>query len=97
MLGSGVSPCDYPDFSDGLMLVVHTFRTSVGDIDVPEVGDQWHQVEGPGGASPLWQRVAILSTWGVWLINLVITLIILLNFLIAEVGQTYERVRGSGK
>ena len=42
VLSSHVSTCDYPDFPDFVMILFHTFRTSVGDVDVPEIDDRWN-------------------------------------------------------
>jgi len=43
------------------------------------------------------QSVALIVLWSFWFINIFLMLIIILNFLIAEVSQTYDRVKGSGK
>ena len=41
-------------------------------------------------------QAAILLIWFVWIGNIILTLIMMLNFLIAEVGATYNRVVGLG-
>ena len=43
------------------------------------------------------QSVALIILWLFWFVNIFIMLIIILNFLIAEVSQTYDKVKGSGK
>jgi len=40
--------------------------------------------------------VAILTIWIVWLIDILVMVVIMLNFLVAEVGQTYENVMSAG-
>ena len=40
--------------------------------------------------------VAIYIIWLIWFVNVFLTLIVMLNFLIAEVGATYNRVIALG-
>jgi len=50
----------------------------------------WKDIEGTE------KNMAIGIIWGFWFFNEFMMLIIILNFLIAEVSQTYDRVKGAG-
>jgi len=46
--------------------------------------------------NPRTSMAAIWLIWVAWFINVVFTMIMMLNFLIAEVGATYNRVVSLG-
>ena len=73
------------------------FRNSIGDI--AEVGyGVWERPEGYVSES-LFSKYngAIITIWTFWFLNMFIMLIVIVNFLIAEVSQTYDKVKSSGK
>lgn len=85
---------------------LQTFRNSIGDLTEPEYG-QWipDEVEGDPDSKPTddqgylennYQYAVIAVTWFFFIANIFMMQIVLLNFLIAEVSMTYERVKGLG-
>jgi len=78
----------YPEVQIFVSYVVHTWRNSVGDINAP-VYTEWLA---KGEKSP---GVAYLMTgliWFMWWLKQYINMIIMLNFLIAIVSQSYEDI-----
>lgn len=84
---------DYPGLERYFMMFVKTFRESTGDLVAPNY-ETW---ENKKDYDPKTSNVAIYFIWLVWLLNIFFTLIVMLNFLIAEVGATYNRVVGLGQ
>jgi len=82
---------DYEGLGEFLQLFFHILRNSVGDLQLP-VYRNWtlQSQEDSFKASMM-----IHMMWFLWFCNLILMLIILLNFLIAVISQTYERVSGS--
>lgn len=76
------------------MMFTLVFRGSVGDIGAPNYMT-WLDRKRQSGSQET-ATVAIYTVWLFWYINVVVTLIVMLNFLIAEVGQTYEKVMSLG-
>jgi len=77
-----------------LMTFLQIFRNSIGDIAVFGYGD-WVQAGGEGGV-PLSGTIQIVVLWLIWYMNVFVMVIVLLNFLIAEVSATYETVKEGG-
>lgn len=82
---------DYPLVDRFVFLFLQVFRNSVGDIATPEY-KLW--IDHSGGWS---LYISMVIIWFSWLVNILIMLIVMLNFLIAEVSQTYDKVKGQGK
>jgi hypothetical protein len=68
---------DYPGVNPFLIILIQTFRNSIGDIDVP-VYEAWFP-ELPD----ISDYFLISLIWTFWFLNIVFNLIVLLNFLIA--------------
>ena len=65
--------------------LLQTFRNSIGDIAVPDYSS-WEKAGD-------WKYPAIMTAiWFLWFMNLLINLILLLNFLIAVISQVYDQV-----
>lgn len=84
---------DYPDITKFSALFLNTFRTSVGDISAP-MYSSWSDRKKETKKTTY---AAIYLIWIIWLVNVFIMLIIMLNFLIAEVGNTYQKVYSLGE
>lgn len=69
-------------------MLILSFRNSLGDVSLPKY-DKWL------AQNTYQSQIVIYLLWILWFINLFLMLIILLNFLIAVISQTYERVAGS--
>jgi len=101
IMGADVSDADYPNFdkNDFVRMGLQILRNSLGDIDVMDTGslmgndplDEDAEVE-----STLDNNIALVIIWAAWFLNLLVVCIVLLNLLIAEVNQTYDRVKSSG-
>jgi hypothetical protein len=72
------------------------FRNSIGDIAEINYG-VWTRTDDEELPLLSSYNFAIVSLWTFWFLNMFIMLIVILNFLIAEVSQTYDKVKSSGK
>ena len=86
IFGTKVSHEDYKDLNGYMALVMDTFRNSVGDIHPPEI-TLMKTIEDDVG--PFCFNFVVTSIWLVWSLNIVFLLIVLLNFLIAVISQSY--------
>ena len=68
--------------------VLQAWRNSVGDIKIPDYSVWSERIED----SPWSSGMMIFIIWITWWINQYIMLIIMLNFLIAIIAQSYEDV-----
>lgn len=85
-LGISYAGGDYKDIDDFTAILIQTFRNSIGDIAIPDYSG-WKDSTGD------WQYKTIMfAIWTLWFMNLLINLIILLNFLIAVISQVYDQV-----
>lgn len=82
---------DYDMVDRFIQIFLQVFRNSVGDIAATKYE---HWMADSSGAT---QTTAMFLIWFFWLFNIFIMLIVMLNFLIAEVSQTYDKVKGQGK
>ena len=79
------------DDYDGLAVIFQylfmTYRNSVGDISTPGYAylDSFAEVTSV-------KNFMLAVIWIVWLVNQILNLIILLNFLIAVISQVYDNV-----
>jgi len=80
-----------------LKVLVTTWRNSIGDIAIFGMA-KWSPSRNVGQDKErnAVQTIALTFIWTIWLLNVVFMVIVLLNFVIAEVSQTYERVKSSG-
>lgn len=78
--------------------ILQTFRNSIGDLTEPEYG-RWipeNSANDEGYLDSGYQYAIMAVTWTFFIANIFIMQIVLLNFLIAEVSMTYERVKSMG-
>jgi len=91
-------PVDYPGVNRYIALVLMTFRNAIGDLSPPEYGSWVTEVQEANGNTDYkmnWsQRVIVSALWLVWCLQVILMIIVLLNFLIAVISETYERVYG---
>ena len=79
---------EYPDLNIFMTYLLYTYRNSIGDVSPPIYTYWLTETETNPGIS--WTMIIII--WTVWFINTWINLIIMLNFLIALIGQSYDKV-----
>lgn len=86
---------DYPSIGKILQVVIQVFRNSIGDI-APPMYENWSDnlkdKEDIGSSI-----ISIYLLWTIWFINILLMLIVMLNFLIAEVGNTYAKASTLGE
>lgn len=70
------------------MIWMEAFRLSIGDLSAPKYTFWEENLE----SSPFTSYFMIVIIWLVWLLEIFFVLIILLNFLIAIISQSYEEV-----
>ena len=86
--GYGVDNEDYASLQPLTYTWIQVFRNSIGDANPPGI-DYWDQF---AESSPSLRNVGVLVIWFIWFAELFFMLIILLNFLIAIIGQSYESI-----
>lgn len=100
VLRLGVDTEAYPEVNKIFAALIVAFRTSIGDLGEPDYS-YWVEREShfevkdsdnENKLSHLQVSVMIYIIWFIWLFNIILMVIILLNFLIAVISQTYERV-----
>ena len=80
---------DYPAVPNAFIMILQVYRNSIGDIATPSY-DMW-QGENMK-ENPFTCNFMILVIWVSWFVNQYLNLIILLNFLIAIISQSYEEI-----
>ena len=96
--GNGSNYSGIPSF---MKQYIHILRLSVGDLIIPDISSWKNEMssctEDPTNDSvcvyDYFGEGALLFIWLFWIINVFGMMVILLNFLIAEVGQTYDNVK----
>lgn len=89
---------DYPGLPKVLYTFIRIFRNSIGDIEVPLYENWLNKSINPEtneeviNSITLAQGISIFIIYLYWILNIFIMVIILLNFLIAEVGETFAHV-----
>ena len=86
---------DYPGLTVLLKSVIQKFRISVGDVSVDKY-DKWENTD-PTKSPEIASQIAIAIIWFFWFMNIYFMLIIMLNLLIAQVSQIFEKVMTQGK
>lgn len=76
---------DYPKISKFYALFLMTFRISLGNVNTPNYKSWVNKINETRKTT----LVAIYMIWIIWFINIFVMVIVMLNFLIAEVGNTY--------
>jgi len=69
---------NYPNVSHNMIMGLQTFRNSIGDIEVPtyETTSIYH----------------VGMIWFIWFMNIFVNCIVMLNFLVAVVSDSYANV-----
>lgn len=75
--------------------ILQTFRNSIGDLTEPKYGKWFEDMKDTDNPSG-YQYAVIGVTWGFFIANIFLMQIVLLNFLIAEVSMTYDRINSLG-
>jgi len=89
-IGSNYPQDDYPNLHDFTGIFLTTWRNSLGDVAAPDYSN-WsknlrsEEKEGLGWYS----YTMIYITWLIWFFNLLFVLLVLVNFLISIVGNSY--------
>jgi len=79
---------EYPFLNNFVKFMIQSYRNTIGDISAPDY-EAWY----PSAESGNFQNYTMINlVWLIWLGNQFVNLIILLNFLIAVISQTYEKV-----
>ena len=109
IMGADFGEDDYSNLPSFLRILISVFRTSIGDIQAYDYG-AWKDKEAKTDETMLLegkskddnsdflraQPFAIAIIWIVWYFNIFFMVIILANFLISEVGVTFENVKNLG-
>jgi hypothetical protein len=96
VMGGEFDDGDYLALPKGIAIFLQMFRNSIGDIAEPTYGI-WSIEEGEEDQKTTNHSIAMYIIWLFWIINIFLMMIIIVNFLIAEVSQTYDKVKSSGK
>jgi len=88
VLGFEFDDSEYANLGSFTQMLILTFRNSIGDLSLPQYNDL---IEVDTSVS----QFVIYMLWMFWFMNIFLMVIMLLNFLIAVISQTYERVSGS--
>ena len=89
MLGATFDNSEYHYLHANIALFIQTYRNSIGDI-APVEYKFWLQTIQEG--YNLIPKIMICAIWGIWFLNQAMVLIILLNFLIAIIQQSYDSI-----
>ena len=81
----------YPHLHKFVALCIQTIRNGIGDLSPPTY-EIWFQEYEKGQPKSSSQIIIIIIAWALWLGNLYLILIVLLNFLIAIISEAYEQV-----
>ena len=83
---------DYPDLNFFFIMLIQMYRNSIGDISAPSYGRWSDLLESNSKYEQNKAYMMITLIWIVWVLHQFMNLIILLNFLIAIISQSYENV-----
>ena len=79
---------DYPDMNPNLAMFTQVFVNSIGEISMPDYSRWCQDKVNKKKCNP----VFVGTIWGVFMFHNILVVIILLNFLISIIGQSYEKV-----
>ena len=83
---------DYDDLSPTMIVFLQTFRNSIGDIATPHYPEWSTYKKSTNKSESLIGHIMIFIIWFFWFFHEFVILILLLNFLIAIISQSYEMV-----
>lgn len=95
-LGGAYAAGDYPEVHEFLIIVIATWRNAIGDIYAPDYAN-WSanlQTEGKDaedvdGVGITYSYVMISMVWLVWFLNQLFLFLVLTNFLISIIGNSF--------
>jgi hypothetical protein len=95
-------PSDYPGMQKFFALFLMTFRNSIGDLAPPDYAFWINETEEfeiepdvkDTAIKSYYRYIFIILVWIVWVFQIVFMIILLLNFLIADISEKYEMVIG---
>ena len=88
LVGLEIETDDYDQLGRGSIYAIQTYRNSVGDLAAPGYSFWASQVD----KYPILANVMIAVVWLVWFLNQFFLTIILLNFLIAILADSFTSV-----
>jgi len=88
ILGLELFDDEYDGFNIKLTYLVYTYRNAIGDANPPKTIYWLEQKD----KYPIAGNLMIILIWVFWLLSQWLVLIILLNFLIAIIGQSYDQI-----
>jgi len=94
-VGIAINDEDYPEITNSWKYGLYSYRNSIGDINPP--GYEYWIKNLPDERYPTMARTMIIVVWVVWWFNQFFMLIIMLNFLITIIGNSFNRVMDSSK
>lgn len=88
VMGADFDDKDYVGLSTGLRITIQVYRNSMGDI-APPIYKQWtdRAAESDDDFVPF---MIIRTIWLIWFLNQFICMLLLMNFLIAIIADTYN-------
>jgi len=92
-IGIEVEGLDNLNFNRQFSYFLRIFRNSVGDLDAPSM--PYWETHADNEDTITGSQVMIHYGWFIWLLNVFVMVIVLLNFLIAIIGQSYDTVMGT--
>ena len=84
--GAQFSADDYPNLNKSTIIMLQTWRNSMGDISAPIYPIWTEKLASQDSGEQLQGMIMLTTIWTVWLLNQLIILICLFNFLIAIVS-----------
>ena len=81
---------EYPNVDEYIFFAFQIFRNSIGDLAVPDY-TFWSNRIAQEDTNKL-AYIMIGYSWALWMVLIVFMLIVLLNFLIAIISQSYDSV-----
>ena len=86
---------DYDKIPRFIIFLFSNFRIAIGDMHVPTDG-KWENTDNTNKDFESAKLIAVLIIWLIWFVNVFGMMIVLTNFLVSEVGVTYENVINDG-
>jgi len=84
---------DYTNLDYTAIIFLQTYRNFLGDLAAPDISF-WKDFDGKNGK---WNKSIVVLVWIVWILITIMGLIVILNFLIALISQSYESVMSKHK
>jgi hypothetical protein len=95
-LGGAYGAGDYPELHEFLIIVLATWRNAIGDIYAPDyskwsanLGVEDKDQDDVDGVGTTYSYVMITLVWLVWFLNQLFLFLVLTNFLISIIGNSF--------